>query len=538
MRKTGFLTAIGAIVALLGACTGAAQAIPASPTYHGGPVFSEYRTQEVVWSHEAKTAASTITEGLAAFLGDVAAASGTTEDVFAMLPQYSTQGLSGGSQIAAYRSSYLGGAVVAPTSSAALTTTQLAADLNQEITAGALPAPGLDAGGAANTVYVVVLPASMEACEGSECSGPSNNKSIFCSLRGIAHYNSTPYAFVLMPDLTGALSSGCGGTAPTQLEKETSTLTQQLGETITDAFNVESKEAWMNNESLGVGYICNQQNTTNTINGHTWTVQKLWSNINNACVGGNEYFHPPSTDFSAIPTANSAVFSAHGSSTNKLGSIAAGIASYSWDFGDGQSGTGATPSHSYATAGTYTVTVTATDTLGFTAHATHEVTVSPPPTTTTGGGAGSGGSGGGGAANSAPAPGGGGTPVALSLSAISSSGAATTSATGAVTSGQTISCPAGGGLCVVSLKGEIEAAPAKHKGKKRKITVASTTITISPGSAIKVAFKLNGAGKTQLLASGHLLVKLTLTLRQGSETPVVSSHTINLKAPKRHGHKH
>ena len=91
---------------------------------------------------------------------------------------------------------------------------------------------------------------------------------------------------------------------------------------------------------------------------------------------------------------------------------------------------------------------------------------------------------------------------------------------------------------MVSLKGEIgKAASAKHKGKKRKITVASTTITISPGSTIKVAFKLNGAGKTQLLTAGHLLVKLTLTIRQGSETPVVSSHTINLKAPKHHGHK-
>ncbi|HEY7892580.1 MAG TPA: PKD domain-containing protein, partial [Solirubrobacteraceae bacterium] len=359
MRRSVLL---GLTVALLGACTGAAQAVSPSPTYHGGPVFSEYRTQEVVWAHEGKTAEGTITEGLAAFLGDVAAASGTTEDVFAMLPQYSTQGLTGGSQIAAYHSSYLGRATVAPTSSAALTTTQLATDLNQEITAGALPAPGLDAGGAANTVYVVVLPANMEACEGSECSGPS--KTNFCSLRGIAHYNSTPYAFILMPDLSGALGSGCGGTPPAQLEKETSTVTQQLGETITDAFNVESKEAWMNSEFLGVGYICNGENATNTINGHTWTVQKLWSNIDNACVGGDTYFHPPSADFTGTPTANSAAFSAHGSSTNKLGSIAAGIASYSWDFGDGQSGTGATPSHSYAAAGTYTVSVTATDTLG------------------------------------------------------------------------------------------------------------------------------------------------------------------------------
>jgi PKD repeat protein len=37
------------------------------------------------------------------------------------------------------------------------------------------------------------------------------------------------------------------------------------------------------------------------------------------------------------------------------------VVSYTWDFGDGATGTGATPTHVYATAGTYTVTLTVTD---------------------------------------------------------------------------------------------------------------------------------------------------------------------------------
>ncbi len=37
---------------------------------------------------------------------------------------------------------------------------------------------------------------------------------------------------------------------------------------------------------------------------------------------------------------------------------------YSWDFGDGQSGTGATPNHTYASIGTYTAEVTATNGAG------------------------------------------------------------------------------------------------------------------------------------------------------------------------------
>jgi hypothetical protein len=40
------------------------------------------------------------------------------------------------------------------------------------------------------------------------------------------------------------------------------------------------------------------------------------------------------------------------------------IVSYSWDFGDGSSGTGASPTHAYAAAGSYTASLTVTDDQG------------------------------------------------------------------------------------------------------------------------------------------------------------------------------
>ena len=54
------------------------------------------------------------------------------------------------------------------------------------------------------------------------------------------------------------------------------------------------------------------------------------------------------------------------------------IASYAWNFGDGQNGTGPNPSHAYTAAGTYTATLTVTDNEGATALKSTTVTVVAP----------------------------------------------------------------------------------------------------------------------------------------------------------------
>lgn len=58
------------------------------------------------------------------------------------------------------------------------------------------------------------------------------------------------------------------------------------------------------------------------------------------------------------------------------------IASYGWNFGDGQTGTGATVSKTYTTAGTYTVRLTVTDAQGATGTRDHPVTVTASAPTT------------------------------------------------------------------------------------------------------------------------------------------------------------
>ncbi len=58
------------------------------------------------------------------------------------------------------------------------------------------------------------------------------------------------------------------------------------------------------------------------------------------------------------------------------------IASYAWNFGDGQSGTGATVTKSYSTAGTYTVRLTVTDAQGATGTKDQQVVITASAPTT------------------------------------------------------------------------------------------------------------------------------------------------------------
>jgi PKD repeat protein len=53
------------------------------------------------------------------------------------------------------------------------------------------------------------------------------------------------------------------------------------------------------------------------------------------------------------------------------------IASYSWSFGDGRSGSGRTTSHQYSTPGTYVARLTISDAVGRSAQVSQSITVSP-----------------------------------------------------------------------------------------------------------------------------------------------------------------
>lgn len=81
----------------------------------------------------------------------------------------------------------------------------------------------------------------------------------------------------------------------------------------------------------------------------------------------------PEAEFQTVITDLDVAFDASGSKDAE-----GPIASYSWDFGDGQTGTGSTTTHSYAEAGDYTVALTVTDSGGLSTTVDHDVTVVAP----------------------------------------------------------------------------------------------------------------------------------------------------------------
>jgi serine protease len=78
---------------------------------------------------------------------------------------------------------------------------------------------------------------------------------------------------------------------------------------------------------------------------------------------------PPSASFTFSCVLLTCTFDGSGSTDNN------GISSYAWNFGDSQTGSGATVSHIYASGGTFTVVLTVTDTVGQTDNESHSVTV-------------------------------------------------------------------------------------------------------------------------------------------------------------------
>ena len=110
-----------------------------------------------------------------------------------------------------------------------------------------------------------------------------------------------------------------------------------------------------------------------------------------------------------------------------------------------------------------------------------------------------------------------------------------------VQTGETVSCPSGGEDCTADVQVTIsEEMPADDsavrkthkKAEPKPIVIGRATLTIAPGHSENISLTLTSKGARLLRKRHHLSAQVTVTLSQPGKTPVKSTHTITIPAPK------
>jgi PKD repeat protein len=340
--------------------------------YHGGPVMHTDHTYSIYWEPPGHTSSAGYKDGIDRYLTDVAADSGKTTNVYATQSLYWDA-----AGTIAYDSTFAGrivdtnpypaGGCQGPSGGACLSDAQLQTELQRLATAGGLPTGD-------GVMYLIFTPPGVDTCDGGYCAF-----SEFCGYHswigsgaGMLIYSDQPYlAGTDGCDLTDRPNGNdADPTVNVVSHEQNEAVTDPAGTGWYDASGSEigDKCAWNFGTPVGstAGGAFNQ-----VIAGHDYWLQQEWSNAGSTCVQTNAADEPPTVAMSSSPYSpvpgQPVSFTATGADPDGT------IASYAWDFGDGQTASGAQVSHTFAAFGTYTVTVTATDSDGQTATDTQSV---------------------------------------------------------------------------------------------------------------------------------------------------------------------
>ncbi len=360
---------------------------PATTTliYHGGPVLRAHAVYAIYWDPGAALPASFET-GVDQFFQDVASASGSDSNEYSVLTQYgdssgagvysSTFGGSFVDNTTAYPANAGSGGCAAPGAlpsgyATCLSDAQIQSYLSTVIQANNWPASSA-------ATYFVFLPAGVDECyAATKCAD-----NWFCSYHSSFGTGQPPlYAVMPWADVpgcqTGESPNGSGG--DDVLDDQLSLISHEHAEMITDPYETgwwdptlgyEVGDGCTTPDQFGVlsGLAPDQYNET--IGGHDYILQENFSNDGGTC---RARFVARFKSPVRVVAGRQTSFSASTSSDP-------GIATYSWDFGDGTPVTSpaATPTvpHTYADPGTYAVTLTTQDADGNIDSVTHTVAVS------------------------------------------------------------------------------------------------------------------------------------------------------------------
>ncbi|MDX6667097.1 MAG: hypothetical protein QOK04_477 [Solirubrobacteraceae bacterium] len=350
-------------------------------TYHGGPVMRTNRSYAIFWQGGATGFSSSYVTLIDRYLRDVAADSGKRSNVYSSDTQYyDTSGR------IAYSATHgpvqpdfqpypgsgcLNGAFLG---SPCLTDAQVRGELVRFLNAN----PSLPRGG--QTVYVIVLPPQVGVCDDVSSTACSFAAGGFCAYHSSSGTANALYTVQPYPD-TGGCNVPQHPNGDVDADNTISLVSHEHNEAITDPYGT----GWFDDTNgYENGDICQfdfggplgatgSGQFNQGINGNPYWTQEEWSNIDGACVQRSAA-RPPSPAFSASPNPV-ALGQAVSFNATQSSAIDGNITGFSWNFGDGATGAGATPAHAYAKLGTYTVTLTVSDDAGASAAATRSVTV-------------------------------------------------------------------------------------------------------------------------------------------------------------------
>jgi hypothetical protein len=341
--------------------------------YHGGPVMHSQTSYAIFWAPSGYSFPAGYTSAITTYLENVAVDSGKPSNVYSVSAQYTD-----GTGHATYSDTY-GGSVndtnAYPTSGtcapytgpgeifkACVSDAKIEAEVDAVVAAKSWP-HGLGA------EYYVVLPPEVGSCFGLTLASGCFDKE-FCAYHSYSVGSSEGiYANI---SYSPGDPAGCGveqypnGHANGNVDDTLSSLSHEANESITDP----TLEAWFDEKGFENGDECRISNddygtplggSSGTLfneaigSGHYY-LQQEWSNDTNDCAQRVELPVPVIADPGQLAVGQVTSFDAGGSS---LGS--GGIVSYSWDFGDGHTGSGKTTFHAFAATGEFTVTLTVED---------------------------------------------------------------------------------------------------------------------------------------------------------------------------------
>lgn len=299
--------------------------------YWGGPVISQVQPVVVMWGSFVDSGSTGIIQQ---FYTDI-----TTSDYFDLLAEYSTAGLTGfggtgGSNQTIDNEVFSApkftiSPSVCPGNSAATACSiddgQIQSELLAQINAGHLPQPIQDTQGNFNTIYMIYFPPGVSITEGNASSCVNQG---FCAYHSNVGISSLDVPYGVFPDFSrGGCSPTFGGCGPgTAAETLTAVSSHELAEAVTDpdvgtAPSFAPPLGWVDgnpadaNTTFGeeIGDLCLAEDALITVNGNTYSVQQLWSNMANNCVLTPGHFQitpattsvPPGVPFQVKVTAQS-----------------------------------------------------------------------------------------------------------------------------------------------------------------------------------------------------------------------------------------